>query len=404
MPTERGNEARAVAGGARSWDETRLARAYLLRAAEPPAPALVAFVAEHGPVRAAERVRSGHVPDAVAQETMARRALALEEHDLRAADEIGARLVIPEDDEWPAWPLLSLDVATGRGVRGVAPPLGLWVQGGGRLDGVSEEAVAVVGSRAATAYGEHTAAELGHGIAESAVVVFSGAAYGIDGCAHRGALAAGGTTVAVLGCGLDVGYPAGHVGLLNRISERGLVVSEYPVGTPPARHRFLVRNRLIAALSAGTVVVEAGARSGARNTAATAGALGKVVMAVPGPVSSAMSVGCHQLIRSCAATLVASVADVLDTVGRLGREVPESVEQRRPTDRLGPQALRVHEALRSRRGSSAEELAAESGVPLAKVRAVLPALELDGFAERCSSGWRRASGQTATPPERTGHA
>src|SRR5256714_1313699 len=135
--------------------------------------------------------------------------------------------------------------------------------------------------------------------------VFSGAAYGIDGAAHRGALAASGVTVAVLGCAVDAGYPAGHAALLKRIAgSGGAVVSEYPPGTPPARHRFLVRNRLIAALAAGTVVVEAGRRSGSRNTAATTSALGRPLMAVPGPVTSAMSVGCHDLLRTAGATAV----------------------------------------------------------------------------------------------------
>lgn len=366
------------------------ARAYLLGAAEPPAPALAAFVSAHGPVDAAERVRRGEVPDPVAQETEARRATDRAEHDLARAAEAGYRLLTPEDDEWPAWPLLSLEVATGRGAEGVAPPLGLWVRGSVRLDDAVDGAVAVVGARAATEYGEHTAAELAHGLVSEGVAVFSGAAYGIDGAAHRGALAAGGPTVAVLGCGLDAGYPAGHVGLLDRVADRGAVISEYPPGAPPARHRFLVRNRLLAALTAGTVVVEAGRRSGARNTSSTAGALGKVVMAVPGPVGSATSVGCHELIREAYATLVGSVPDVLNTVGPLG-ETSSGVaapRPRRPTDDLGPQALRVHEALGERRGRSPEEVAEESGVPLARVRALLPELELSGFTERCETGWR----------------
>ncbi|PXY26159.1 DNA protecting protein DprA [Prauserella coralliicola] len=371
----------------------RLARAYLLRVAEPPAPALVAFVAEHGPVEAAALVRRGHAPDAVVQETSARRELDLARRDLDEAARHGARLVTPEDDEWPAWPLLSLEVATGRGVQGVAAPLALWVRGRGRLDEAAQDAVAIVGARAATDYGEHTAADLGYALAEQGVPVFSGAAYGIDGAAHRGTLTGHGVTVAVLGCALDAGYPAGHVGLLNRIAERGAIVSEYPPGTPPGRHRFLVRNRLIAALTAGTVVVEAGRRSGARNTATTAGVLGKVVMAVPGPVGSAMSVGCHELIRDAHATLVASVSDVLDTVGRLGVGRPDGTARpRRRTDGLGPQAIRVHEALGERRGKSPEGIATESGVPLARVRALLPALELDGLSERCETGWRRAGG------------
>lgn len=383
-------------------DAYHRARAYLLGTAEPPAPALAAFVASRGPVEAAERVRRGEVPDRVAQETEARRGTDRSERDLARASEAGYRLVIPEDDEWPAWPLLSLEVATGRGAEGVAPPLALWARGTTRLDDVVDGAVAVVGARAATEYGEHVAAEFAHGMVSEGVTVFSGAAYGIDGAAHRGALAAGGPTVAVLGCGLDAGYPAGHVGLLNRVAERGAVVSEYPPGTPPARHRFLVRNRLLAALTAGTVVVEAGRRSGARNTSSTAGALGKVVMAVPGPVGSATSVGCHELIRESYATLVGSVSDVLDTVGRLGEPRADTAapRPRRPTDELGPQALRVHEALGERRGRSPEEVAEGSGVPLARVRAVLPEMELSGLAERCESGWRlaaRAADRVRTP-------
>lgn len=188
---------------------------------------------------------------------------------------------------------------------------------------------------------------------------------------------------------MDAGYPAGHEGLLNRIAESGAVVSEYPMGTSPAKHRFLVRNRLIAALTEGTIVVEAGQRSGARNTAATAGALGKVVMAVPGPVTSAMSVGCHDLIREAHATLVTSVQDVAGTVGKLTADRQPRASPRRRTDRLGPEALRVHEALAPRRAKSVQHVAAESGVPVSCVRALLPALEIDGFAERSEAGWRR---------------
>jgi DNA processing protein len=371
-------------------EERRLARAYLLRVAEPPAPALVAFVDKNGPVVAAERVRAGDCPSKVREETVARHGLSLAEQDIAEAQVLGARLVIPEDDEWPAWPLHSLTVASGRGVRGAAPPLGLWVHGERRLDEAADRAVAIVGARAATGYGEHVAAEFGYGLAARDVPVFSGAAYGIDGAAHRGALASEGFTAAVLGCGLDAGYPAGHVSMLNRIADRGLVISEYPPGTPPGRHRFLVRNRLIAALTDGTVVVEAGVRSGARNTAGTAGTIGKVVMAVPGPIGSAMSMGCHALVRDAHATLVTSVEDVVETVGELGAERPELVRPQRRTDGLGPHAMRVHEALGPRSGKSAERVAAESGVPLGRVRAALPALEMEGLVERCDTGWRRA--------------
>ncbi|WP_020671265.1 DNA-processing protein DprA [Amycolatopsis nigrescens] len=388
--------------GTRSLDRERLARAYLLRVAEPPAPALVELVARHGPILAADRVRAGECSGRVVDETAARRGIELAEQDFDEAGKCDGRLVIPEDDEWPAWPLLALEMATSRGAQGVSPPLGLWVRGAARLDEVADRAVAIVGARASTRYGEQVASEWAHGLSGQDMPVLSGAAYGIDGAAHRGALHAGGLTAAVLGCGLDQGYPAGHVALLDRIAEHGLVVSEYPPGTPPARHRFLVRNRLIAALSDGTIVVEAGARSGARNTASTAGVLGKVVMAVPGPVSSAMSVGCHGLIRDAGATLVASLAEVVETVGRLGVAAPERAKPRRRTDGLDEQSLRVHEALAPRTGKPSEQLAAESGVPLPRVRAVLPVLELDGLAERCEGGWRRSRNPATAPPERAG--
>lgn len=379
------------AGGVDAERELRCARAYLLRVAEPPAPALAAFVAEVGPVVAARLVHAGDVPAAVSVETDARRHRVVTEEHLRGAGTAGMRLITPEDDEWPAWPLLSIAVAGGRGVKGMTPPLALWARGGGRLDVAVERAVTVVGSRAATGYGEYTAADWAYSLARDGVSVFSGAAYGIDASAHRGALAADGVTVAVLGCALDAGYPAGHDALLGRIAERGLVLSEYPPGTPPAKHRFLVRNRLLAAMSSGTVVVEADVRSGARNTANTAEVLGKSVMAVPGPITSRTSAGCHEMIRSGQATLVTSAQEVLETVGRLGIDLAH--EQRRParaTDGLTGNALRVHEALRTRAGKSVEQLSEDSGVPTNKVRAILPVLELDGFSERCESGWRRA--------------
>lgn len=376
------------------FEAERIARAYLLRVAEPPAPALVDFVAEHGPVLAADRVRHADCPPKVRDETAARRAHDYAVKDLARATADGARLVTPEDAEWPAWPLLSLAIARGRGVSGLAPPLALWVRGPADLGEAVEGAVAIVGARAATGYGEHNAAELGFGLAGRGIPVFSGAAYGIDGAAHRGALGADGVTVALLGCGIDVGYPAEHTTLLSRIAKYGAVVSEYPPGTPPARHRFLVRNRLIAALTEGTVVVEAGRRSGARNTAGTAEVLGKVVMAMPGPVSSGMSAGCHALIRAGQATLVTSVDEVVETVGRLGQAAADPVKPRRRTDQLGPEALRVHEALADRAAKSEERVAAEAGIPLDRVRALLPELELGGFAERGDSGWRRLSAKT----------
>jgi DNA processing protein len=391
-PTNRGRP-RTTPPPPTDLDAVRLARAYLLRAAEPPAPALTAFIAQVGAITAAALIRDGTAPPAVLDATNARRGIELAEDDLAAAAKVGARLLIPEDDEWPTWPFTALDLANARGVRWAGHPIALWARGTGRLSDLTDRAVAIVGARASTGYGDHAAAELGYELALAEFTVVSGAAYGIDGAAHRGAISAGGTTIAVLGCGVDQPYPAGHSGLLGQIAEHGLVLSEYPPGTPPARHRFLIRNRLIAASSAGTVVVEAGRRSGSRNTAATAQALGRIVMAVPGPVTSAMSVGCHEMLRTGEAYLVTNAADVLEAIGRIGTDLAEPIrEERRPTDQLDEQQLQVHDALDFRAALSPEQVAVESGVPLDRVRAVLPLLEMCGLAERDDSGWLRRSG------------
>ncbi|GAB3456079.1 DNA-processing protein DprA [Actinophytocola sediminis] len=372
-------------------DEYRLARAYLMRVAEPPAAALLSLVDAVGPVAAAAAVRAADVPDRVLAETSARRHLELAESDLVDAQRAGARLVVPEDEEWPAWPLLCLAAACDRGQRWAGSPLGLWARGPARLADTFERAVSVVGARSATGYGDYVAADIGHHLARAGMTVVSGAAYGIDGAAHRGALAADGLTVAVLGCGVDVHYPAGHATLIDRIAARGLVLSEYPPGTPPARYRFLVRNRLIAALSTGTVVVEAGIRSGARNTATTAAALGKVVLAVPGPITSATSAGCHDLLRTGTAILAGSVPEILESVGPVGEHLAEPAQgPTRRTDGLTGEAFRVHEALGRRTGRTPARIAVESGVPIDRVRALLPELELTDLAQRCDEGWRRA--------------
>src|SRR5262249_3667012 len=156
-----------------------------------------------------------------------------------------------------------------------------------------ERAVAIVGSRASTSYGDHIATDLAYSLAEQGWTIVSGGAYGIDTAAHRGALAAHGCTIAVLACGIDRPYPTPNASLFDRIGENGLLFSEWPPGPDPHRHRFLIRNRVIAAAGRGTVMVEAGRRSGARFTLARAHRLNRVCVAVPGPVTSAMSVGCH---------------------------------------------------------------------------------------------------------------
>ncbi|RJQ74376.1 DNA-protecting protein DprA [Pseudonocardiaceae bacterium YIM PH 21723] len=361
------------------------ARAYLLRVAEPPASALWRFVADQGPIRAAELVRAGKVPVAVAKETDARRALDPHQ-DLRAATDCGARLLVPEDPDWPQWPLLVLEQRA-RWYRDMTPPLALWCKGPGDLDRLAVRAASIVGARAATGYGEQVATELGYDLADRGWTVISGAASGIDGAAHRGALSARGDTVAVLACGLDQDYPSSHAALLRQITATGLVISEYAPGVRPAKHRFLVRNRLIAALGGGTVVVEAGVRSGAANTAGTAHRLDRPVMAVPGPITSAMSLGCNTMLRAGYATAVSSCGEVIETIGGYVTDQERPDSPSRPTDGLDRRELSVHQALDRIQPRSMAKLAVESGIPLSSVRAILPSLELCGLARRTEEGW-----------------
>ena len=171
----------------------------------------------------------------------------------------------------------------------------------------------MVGARAATGYGEHVATEMAAALAERGWAVVSGGAYGIDSCAHRGALGADGVTVAVLASGLSYGYPKGHHELFAAIAGQGVMVSEWPPDRAPTRPGFLVRNRVIAALSCGTVVVEAALRSGALSTARHARDLCRPLMAVPGPVTSDLSAGCHEIIREWGAVCVTGARDVIES-------------------------------------------------------------------------------------------
>lgn len=361
--------------------------AYLSRVAEAPCPELAGLVRRVGPVEAAERVCRGAVDAAVMQRTEARR-----EYDGAAADvEIlhrrGGRLVTPDDEEWPHLAFASFGGNPLRDKSQGHPPLTLWVIGPVRLDEVCQRAAAIVGTRAATAYGEHVAADLSAGLAEHDVAIVSGGAYGIDGAAHRAALAADGITVAVLAGGVDVLYPAGHSALLHRIATNGLLISEYPPGVRPARHRFLTRNRLVAALSGATVVVEAGLRSGAASTAAWARALGRVVCAVPGPVTSAASAGCHVLLRS-GAELVTRADEVREIVGRAGELADEPPHPANPLDALSETECLVYEALPARGAHTPDEIAAAAGLPAAGVLGTLAMLEIAGLVQRQDGRWR----------------
>ena len=361
--------------------------AYLSRVLEAPSAELIGLVKRVGPVEAAERIRRGAVGDNLANRTAARRDIDCAAEDLELLNRRGGRLVTPDDDEWPGLAFASFTGAPVRAKPQGQAPLALWVIGPLRLDDVAERAVAIVGTRASTAYGEHVAADLSAGLAEHEVAIVSGGAYGIDGAAHRAALAVDGVTVAVLAGGVDVLYPAGHSALLHRIGANGLLVSEYPPGVRPARHRFLTRNRLVAALSGATVVVEAGIRSGAASTAAWARALGRVVCAVPGPITSSASIGCHILLQA-GAELVTRAEEIREIVGRAGELADEQPRPSDALDVLTDTERQVYEALPGRGTRTPDEIAIASGLPTTEVLGPLALLEIAGLIERHEGRWR----------------
>lgn len=396
-------------------DEILLARAYLSRVAEPACIPVWDCVRRLGPVAAARVISDGGGSDRVSAATAARREHVDPQADLDAAQRHGIRLVVPESADWPHFALAALErTGQARAARFAAgehkvaesgepmPPLALWVRGVGELRSIGVRSVGIVGSRAATAYGEHVTADLGYGLAGREIVVVSGGAYGIDAAAHRSALAAGGQTVVVSAGGLDRPYPNGNAALFDRAAQSGLMISESPPGAAPHRQRFLTRNRLIAALSTGTVVVEAARRSGAANTAGHCITLGRPLMAVPGPVTSPMSAGCHDLLRRerDPALLVTSVDDVLAVVGAMGDGLtPERQEEqgtvggdvRAELDRLDSIARRVFEGLPVRRAARPDEIAQRCGVSPLEVIRSLPVLDLAGLLDASDAGYRIAS-------------
>lgn len=380
-------------------EEVQRAWAFLSRVAEPPCVELARWVAKTGPEEAAAAIRRDAEPPEVTPHVQARRGedWAARDVDLLAAR--GGRLVTPGDDEWPLLAFTCFGSQTVRQRPRGASPLVLWAVGPARLAEVTERSAALVGTRAATAYGEHVASDFAAGLVEREVAVVSGGAYGIDGAAHRAALAGEGTTVAVLAGGIDVPYPAGNSALLHRVSAHGLLVSEYPPGVRPARHRFLTRNRLVAAIGRATVVVEAGLRSGAANTAAWAKAMGRPVCAVPGPVTSAASAGCHQLLQR-GGWLVTRAREVVEIAGRCGELADEPAHPVTPLDGLSDGEQAVYEAFPARGLRSAEQLAVECGLPVEDVLAPLTMLEVTGLVEQRDGRWRLSSTPVAGPAAR----
>ncbi|QXN89695.1 DNA-processing protein DprA [Nocardia iowensis] len=368
----------------------RLAWVYLSRVVAGPCAALSALIESVGVVEAARAVRECELPESLRGPTEQRRETDSAARDLELMERIGGRVVTPDDPEWPAWRLLGLTQLDPSRDRDGAVPLVLWVRGPRSLLESSERALAVVGARCSSGYGNQVTGEIVGDLAAKGWTIVSGAAFGIDGMAHRAALAVGGPTIAVLACGVDRPYPAQHDRLLAEIAETGLVVSEYPPGTTAHKHQFLARNRLVAALADGVLVVEAGLRSGARNTVKWARRLGRPALAVPGPVTSAASVGCHRMIREGEALLVTRAEEIIDEAGPLRLSLPGSTTAPTdPNESLSDDESLVYATLPAIGSRSPRELAEQSGLPLPAVRAALPALELAELVGVGEGGWYR---------------
>jgi DNA processing protein len=378
------------AGRASVGDAERLARVALCFAVEPAEPTVARAVTAEGAEAVCRRLLSTGRIDGMELEAAAERLRRLDPaRDLELARLGGLRFVVPGDEEWPVQ-LDDLEHATevteGRG--GV--PLGLWVRGPTRLDSLGDS-VAVVGSRSATDYGTSITREMCGVIARNGWAVVSGAAFGIDQAAHRGALAAGGVTVAVLACGADRSYPAAHERLIEHLAEHSAVISEAPPGAAPLRLRFLARNRIIAALARGTAVVEAAPRSGALNTASWTDAISRPVMGVPGPVTAMTSAGVHLLLRR-GATLVTSGGEVLETVGAPGEHLTLDLRgPEHPRDRLSLPQRQVLDAVPSFRPAGLDSIARVAGLGAKETERHLADLVRDGFAEQAGGGWRITS-------------
>ena len=381
-------------------DAQRLAHVGLSRVVEPGSWALHREIASRGVEEVWHRVRAGARVGQLDQGVLGGIAARLEGYDprrdLERVGDVGGRVVVPGDDEWPeqlTWDEPDADVKV-EGPKDTSPPHVLYVRGGHDVARSTERSVAVVGSRAASPYGLRVATELGLQLAEAGWSVVSGGAFGVDAAAHRGALAAAESgraapTVAVLACGVDVAYPRGNGRMLSDLYRDGLVLTEHPPGASVTRLRFLVRNRLIAGLSRGTVVVESANRGGSLSTANHAVRLERHLMAVPGPVTSAVSAGCHTLVREGKAVLVTGTPDVLELVGRMGEYLPEP--QRGPVsprDELDEQARRVLDAVPLRRAAGIGSIGRTAGLSAMTVQVVLPRLLVKGLVEQRDGAWR----------------
>lgn len=406
--------------------EERQARAIWTAIAQPGEPVVGQVIGHFGVMEALERVKfladrlpeiddmiirtvfqPARLPASVAQIegwAMRLRELNLEmEYQLLSRD--GGTLVVPGD---AAWPMMADDL-------GMVAPLALWVRGNPRaLQALAPEgAVALVGARCATHYGTDMAQEIAYELGERGIWVISGGAYGIDAAAHQGALASRGKTISVQAGGLGELYPAMNARLFSQIQQTGAIVSEAPPSQRPAKHLFLTRNRIISALSQVVVVVEAGERSGAMSTANHGAEQGRQVAAVPGPVTSAASTGCHRLIREGAA-LVTNAEEILELMFPLNAVeqnvfgagvaanksvvgAAASAPQRNSAGQIPPPSLfaglssdgvKVIDSLSKTAWKSLEQVARGAGLGTRTVQSELGLMELDGKVETCNGRYR----------------
>ena len=404
----------------------------LVAAAGPETAALVAAGRERAPTSLRREVGAvleergvqgtSRVFDEALERWQPRAADLAPQRDLQTVHRFGGRMLVPEDTDWPA-ALTDL---------GPAMPFCLWTRGAGTVPELGQ-CLSLVGSRDATSYGLAITGDLAAGLVQRGRTVISGGAYGIDAQAHRSALAVGGTqqgsqtraarggnrpsaagsteppTIAVLAGGVDRFYPAGNEDLLRAVADAGLILSEVPPGSAPTRWRFLQRNRLIAALAAATVVVEARWRSGALNTAHHAAELGRGVGAVPGSVYSANSAGCHRLLREGSAVCVTDAAELIElsdpfVLAADAAEDPGRTGVLADHDGLTVEDILLLDALPLRKAVPPQKLAAVAGLGPAAVRAGLARLELSGLARRTGEGlWQRADRprKTQAPPNPT---
>ena len=350
----------------------------LAHVVEPQDARMGAFIDAEGPIATIDAIRRGTIPKREVDGLQARLREFSFARALRELERSSARLVFRDSPEWPT----QLDDM--KSIR----PFVLWVCGTPNLRLAAIRSISMVGARNCTPYGSFIARDWSARFSDQGWVIISGGALGVDGAAHQGVLSVSGITICVLASGVDVAYPRTHESLIANIADSGLVISESPPGQQALRQRFLSRNRIIAALSRGTVVVEAGTRSGTTSTANFANEFNRPLFAVPGPITSPMSAGCHQLISEGKAMLASNWEEVGFMLGdrQLTLDLPEI--EVRDTDGLTSVQKAVLDAVPIRQGKSADEVMVATGLSLREVLSSLGVLESGGFIRQNGHLWQ----------------